>query len=53
VLVAAARFHHYGEEAVGDVPVAMPGDEIAIRTFADRIERLCGKRLVDYLKTTL
>jgi rubrerythrin len=53
VLAAAARFHHYGEEAVGDVPVAMPGDEIAIRTFADRIERLCGKRLVDYLKTTL
>lgn len=53
VLAAAARFHHYGEEAVGDVPVAMPGDEVAIRTFADRIERLCGTRLVDYLKTTL
>lgn len=52
VLAAGARFHHYGEEVVGSVPVAMPGDEVAIRTFADRIERLCGKRLVDYLKTT-
>jgi hypothetical protein len=53
VLSAAVTFHHYGEEAVGDVPVAMPGDAIAIRTFAERIERLCGRRLVDYLKTTL
>lgn len=53
VLRAAGTFHHYGEEAVGDVPVAMPGDPIAIRTFAERIERLCGRRLVDYLKTTL
>ena len=53
VLSAAVSFHHYGEEAVGEVPVAMPGDPIAIRTFAERIERLCGCRLVDYLKTTL
>ncbi|HJU67927.1 MAG TPA: hypothetical protein VJ650_06720 [Gemmatimonadaceae bacterium] len=53
VLSAAVSFRHYGEEAVGDVPVAMPGDPIAIRTFAERIERLCGRRLVDYLKTTL
>jgi hypothetical protein len=53
VFRAAVRFHHYGEEAVGHVPVAMPGDPIAIRTFAERIERLCGHRLVDYLKTTL
>jgi hypothetical protein len=53
VLAAAVGFHHYGEEAVGEVPVAMPGDAIAIRTFAERIERLCGRRLVDYLKTTL
>ena len=53
VLSAAAGFRHYGEEAVGNVPVAMPGDEIAIRTFAERIERLCGRRLVDHLKTTL
>jgi hypothetical protein len=53
VLEAAVGFHHYGEEAVGQVPVAMPGDPIAIRTFAERIERLCGRRLVDHLKTTL
>lgn len=53
VLAAAADFHHYGEEAVGTVPVAMPGDAIAIRTFAERIERLCGRRLVDHLKVTL
>jgi hypothetical protein len=53
VLAAAAAFHHYGEEAVGTVPVAMPGDAVAIRTFAERIERLCGRRLVDHLKATL
>jgi hypothetical protein len=53
VLAAAVTFHHYGEEAVGEVPVAMPGDAVAIRTFAERIERLCGRRLIDYLKTTL
>lgn len=53
VLDAAAGFRHYGAEAVGEVPVAMPGDDLAIRTFARRIERLCGMRLVDHLKTTL
>jgi hypothetical protein len=53
VLAAAVSFHHYGEEAVGKVPVAMPGDPVAIRTFAERVERLCGRRLVDHLKTTL
>jgi hypothetical protein len=53
VLAAAAGFRHYGEEAVGDVPVALPGDAIAIRTFAERVERLCGRRLVDHLKTSL
>ena len=51
VLEAATHFHHFGERAVGDVPVAMPGDPLAIRTFAKRIERLCGVRLVDHLKT--
>ena len=53
VLRAAAHFRHYGEEAVGDVPVAMEGDEIAIRTFATRIERLCGMRIVDHFKMEL
>jgi hypothetical protein len=53
VLEAAAHFQHFGEEAVGTVPVAMPGDPLAIRTFARRIERLCGVRLVDHLKTAL
>ena len=50
VLRAAADFHHYGEEAVGDVPIAMEGDDVAIRTFATRIERLCGMRIVDHFK---
>jgi len=53
VLEAAAHFRHFGAEAVGDVPVAQPGDALAIRTFARRIERLCGRRLVDYYKDTL
>jgi hypothetical protein len=53
VLNAAADFRHYGSEAVGEVPVSMHGDEVAIRTFAGRIERLCGVRLVDHLKSQL
>lgn len=50
VLQAAADFRHYGEEVVGAVPVAEPGDPTAIRTFAERIERLCGTRLVDHFR---
>jgi hypothetical protein len=50
VLDAALDFHHFGEQAVGKVPVAEPGDPIAIQTFARRIERLCGVRLVDHIK---
>ncbi len=53
VLDAAASFHHFGEQAIGEVPVAMPGDPMALRTFARRIERLCGVRLVDHLKATI
>ena len=53
VLRAAAHFRHYGEEAVGQVPIAMEGDDVAIRTFATRIERLCGTRIVDHLKIEL
>ena len=55
VLRAAVQFRHYGEEAVGagHVPIAMPGDDVAIRTFATRIERLCGVRIVDHLKVDL
>jgi hypothetical protein len=53
VLRAAADFHHFGERAIGEVPVAIPGDPLAIRTFAKRIERLCGMRLVDHLKETI
>lgn len=53
VLEAAAHFRHFGEEVVGEVPVAFPGDPLAIRTFAKRIERLCGVRLVDHLKQDL
>jgi hypothetical protein len=50
VLDAALDFHHFGEEAIGAVPIAQPGDPIAIQTFAKRIERLCGIRLVDHIK---
>ena len=53
VLEAAAHFQHFGTEAVDAVPVAFPGDPVAIRTFASRIERLCGVRLVDHLKASL
>ena len=53
VLDAAASFHHFGEQAIGTVPVAQPGDAVAIRTFISRIERLCGVRLVDHLKASL
>jgi hypothetical protein len=53
ILEAAVHFKHFGGEVVGDVPVAMPGDETAIQTFAKRIERLCGIRMVDHLKTKL
>jgi len=50
VLDAALHFHHFGEQAIGTVPVAQPGDAVAIQTFARRIERLCGVRLVDHIK---
>ena len=53
VLDAAMDFRHYGARVVGDVPVAMPGDEVAIRTFAKRIERLCGVRLVDHIASKI
>ena len=53
VLDAASSFQHYGAEVVSDVPVAMRGDAVAIRTFAERIERLCGARLIDHLKERL
>jgi hypothetical protein len=52
VLDAALDFHHFGEQAIGAVPIAQPGDPIAIQTFAKRIERLCGIRLVDHIKKT-
>ena len=51
VLDAALDFHHFGEQAIGAVPIAQPGDPIAIQTFAKRIERLCGIRLVDHIKS--
>ena len=53
ILDAAAGFRHFGEQAVAAVPVALPGDPLAIRTFAARIEHLCGVRLVDHIKAAL
>jgi hypothetical protein len=53
VLEAARHFRHFGEQAVKTVPVAQPGDPIAIQTFARRVELLCGVRLVDHIKIGL
>ncbi len=53
VLDTAARFRHFGQEAVRAVPVAQPGDPLAIRTFIARIEHLCGVRLIDHIKASL
>ena len=53
VLDAASSFQHYGNEVVSEIPVAMHGDDVAIRTFAGRIERLCGVRLVEHMKASL
>ena len=53
VLDAATHFRHFGEQAVGAVPVAFAGDPLAIRSFTKRVERLCGVRLVDHLKAGL
>lgn len=53
VLDAASSFRHYGSEVVAHIPVALRGDDLAIRTFAERIERLCGVRLIDHLKERL
>ena len=53
VLDAATHFRHFGERAIGEVPVALPGDPLAIRTFARRSDRLCGIRYVDHLKEAM
>ncbi len=53
ILDAATHFQHFGAEVVDEVPVSMPGDSTAIRTFAKRIERLCGVRIFDHLKERL
>ena len=53
VLDASARFRLFGDAAVGLAFTPNTGDVLAIRTLAARIERLCGVRLVDHLKTSL
>ena len=53
VLDATLDFRHFGNQVVDDVPVAFPGDPLAIRSFAKRIERLCGVRIVDHIKKRL
>ena len=53
VLNATLDFRHFGNQVVDDVPVAFPGDPLAIRSFAKRIERLCGVRLIDHIKNGL
>ena len=53
-------FSHFStrefREAYFSIPLGGKGrrlDPLAIRTFAKRIERLCGVRLVDHLKAGL
>jgi hypothetical protein len=53
VLDAAARFNHFGEKSIRVVPATQPGDEIAIRAFVGRVERLCNVRLIDHIKASL
>jgi hypothetical protein len=53
VLDAAADFHHVGEGPLTTVPVALPGDPVAIRSFIARVEGLCHTRLVDHIKASL
>jgi hypothetical protein len=53
VLDATLNFRHFGNQVIDDVPVAFPGDPLAIRSFAKRIERLCGVRIVDHIKSRL
>jgi hypothetical protein len=53
ILDAASGFRHFGEDAIAVVPVAQPGDPLAIRTFVKRIEQLCGVRLIDHIKASL
>lgn len=53
VLDAALDFQHYGAEVVEAVPISLVADAVAIRTFAKRIERLCGVRLADRIKDNL
>ena len=53
VLAASARFRLLADNSVRLAAVPHPGDAVAIRTFAARIEQLCGVRLVDHLKASL
>jgi hypothetical protein len=53
VLDASARFRLFADEVGGLASVPHPGDVVAIKTLAVRIEQLCGVRLVDHLKASL
>ena len=50
VLEATYNFKHYGNNVVSEVPVFQKNDMHAINTFIKKIERLTGKRLIDYVK---
>lgn len=50
ILQAAQHFHHYGAEAVALVPRASEYDLTAVMAFSERVEQVCGSRLVDHLK---
>src|SRR5438094_7919566 len=52
VLDAAAHFRHFGAEAIGAVPVALPGDPLATRTSHTRTQQPCGVRLLDYRQSS-
>ena len=50
VLEAAARFRHYGNDAVEAVPTAEETDLTAIMAFSQRVEQVCGRSLVEFMK---
>jgi hypothetical protein len=52
-LRAALHFSHYGKAAVEVVPTADEHDLPAIMAFNRRVEQVCGRSLVEYMKQGL
>jgi hypothetical protein len=50
VLAAVLHFTHYGTEAVDRVPIGQEHDLAAIMAFNRRVQRVCGRSPVEYLR---